>query len=232
LRPPLEPTSLSTYGHDNFHYFTPSFFSATIERSNARIHNMKVLKAFLALVSLAALLFTNSAQAETASGSVNVNEGWEDTHFDVTAGELLTITASGKVVHNPEPDPETDPEDRVNADGIGTFHKNGSLFVLNGTRTGASLGGGFLVDSAIVLSFVGRIGTTLVSEGVADKGAGFIGSSYRQIALNTGRLYLALNDENTPETFADNSGSFSVTATTSNSPPDVVPAAIVPLLLL
>jgi hypothetical protein len=92
---------------------------------------MKAIKVFLALVSLAVLLFTNSAQADTASGSVYDNERWEDTHFDVTAGELLTITASGKVVHNPIPDPE----DRVNADGIGTAHNDGGLIVLDGTRT-------------------------------------------------------------------------------------------------
>ena len=173
---------------------------------------MNKLHTYLASISLGILIFSGTAQA--TSVTVDGTHQWIDTGIDVIAGELLTITASGQVVHNPSF------PDYANTDGIGTGHDDlNNLVSLDGTLTGDVLGGGFLVDSAIALSLVGKIGITLVTEGVSGKGAGFVGSSYSQVALDTGRLYLSFNDMITD--FGDNSGSFSVEV---NAVP--VPAAI------
>jgi len=99
----------------------------------------------------------------------------------------------------------------VNADGVGDEGVAGGT---NGTVLG--IGGPWNVPSAVIFSLLGKIGgstafgssgSSLLPPGKPGKGLGFVGSSYSQTVLTSGRLFLGFNDD----VFGDNSGSFSVT---------------------
>jgi hypothetical protein len=51
------------------------------------------------------------------------------------------------------------------------------------------------------------------ASGTLNSGPGFVGASYDEIVIESGRLFLGLNDQK--QTFDDNSGAFTVTITLS-----------------
>jgi hypothetical protein len=142
--------------------------------------------------------------------SVNsATEAWQDSGVDVVSGQTIKVTASGKVFHqwygaNNGPPGYADP------DGVGLYGDGA-----NWKGAGPQLKSDTILPSAIALSLIGKVGGTTafgtgtpVPEGAVGKGAGFVGSSYCQNILTTGRLFFAFNDE--LRFFGDNSGSFEI----------------------
>jgi hypothetical protein len=77
-----------------------------------------------------------------------------------------------------------------------------------------------VLPTAVVVSLIGKVGgTTAVDtgapllEGAPDDGPGFVGASYDEIVVESGRLFLGFNDQK--QAFGDNSGAFTVTITLS-----------------
>ncbi len=114
---------------------------------------------------------------------------WTDSGIDVAAGDIIEITASGTVTFSFGGPP-------IDADGAACCSPNDPL------------------PQTVHLSLIGKIsgdgsatrGVPLV-EGIVGKGGGFVGTSYRQTAANSGRLFLGFNDDK----YDDISGAFSVT---------------------
>ena len=146
---------------------------------------------------------------------------WQDSGVDVVAGQILKVTATGKVFH----------QISINGGSRGYANPNGVGLYGDGThwRGGESSGGKPQFDgrtvlpSAIAQSLVGKIeGTTAlgtgtpVPEGAPGKGVGFVGSSYSQKMTTTGRLFFAFNDERNQ--FWDNSGSFKLAVEVVSEP--------------
>jgi hypothetical protein len=137
---------------------------------------------------------------ETASLQVPSTTPWFDTGIDVTAGQHLHITATGTVRYGGKANQVTD--------------ANG------GHPTGKKLFAAAVLPTTVVVSLIGKIGgTTAVDtgapllEGTPNNGPGFVGASYNEIVLESGRLFLGFNDQK--QTFGDNSGAFTVTVTLS-----------------
>ena len=137
---------------------------------------------------------------ETASMQVPSTAPWFDTGIDVTAGQHLHITATGEVRYGGKEEQVTDP--------------NG------GHYTGKKLFTAAVLPTTVVVSLIGKVGgTTAVDtgapllEGTPNGGPGFVGASYDEIVLESGRLFLGLND--LKQAFGDNSGAFAVTITLS-----------------
>jgi hypothetical protein len=137
---------------------------------------------------------------ETANIQVPSTGPWFDTGIDVTAGQHLHITAMGKVRYGGKEEQVTD------ADG--------------GHYTGKKFFPGALLPTTMVVSLIGKVGGTtaldtgaLLPEGTAKSGPGFVGASYDEIVLESGRLFLGFNDQK--QAFGDNSGAFTVTITLS-----------------
>jgi hypothetical protein len=123
---------------------------------------------------------------------------WLDTGIDVTAGQFLQITATGKVHYGEKPEQVTD------ANG---GHYSGKKFFPAA-----------VLPTTVVCSLTGKVGGTTeigtgtpVVEGTSKSGPGFVGVSYEEIVHESGRLFLGFNDQVT--TFSDNSGAFTVTIT-------------------
>ena len=158
----------------------------------------------LAPLTLAFLLRVVSAAAQPIQLQVPVSSPWHDTGIDISAGQRLTVFAAGCVRYG-----SNLPQ---NADANGVGGKS------DGTMT---IGSGGPAPGAILWSLIGKIGGTtnvgtgtLVPEGVANRGAGFVGAAYSQVLSNTGRLFLGYNDATNK--FSDNSGVFFVDVWTNN----------------
>ncbi len=123
---------------------------------------------------------------------------WTDTGIDVIPGQRLRITATGMARYGGDPRQVTD------ANG-GTYY--GKRFFTTA-----------VLPNAVVVSLIGKVGGstavgtgTALPEGAPDDGAGFVGTSYDEVVLEGGRLFLGFNDQ--AFAFADNSGAFTVTIT-------------------
>lgn len=171
------------------------------------------MKSRLLALAIALALSPFAANADiytvTYGFSVPNNVPWMDTGIDVGAGNQLTITATGSVVYGPFAEQVTD--------------ANGGDF------TGQQFFPTAVYPTTIIVSLIGKTGgdTTIgtgtpLPEGTPGKGPGFVGTSYNQIVLTGGRLFLGFNDQTTA--FGDNSGAFYVNVT-------VVPEPTVPALL-
>jgi hypothetical protein len=137
---------------------------------------------------------------ETTSMEVPSTTPWFDTGIDVTVGQRLQITATGMVRYGEDPEQVTD------ADG---GHYTGEKFFTSA-----------VLPTTVVVSLTGKVGGTaavdtgtLLLEGVPGEGPGFVGTSYDEIAPESGRLFLGFNDRK--QAFSDNSGAFIVTITLS-----------------
>ncbi len=135
---------------------------------------------------------------ETASLEVPSATPWFDTGVDVIAGQRLRITATGMVRYGENAQQVTD------ADG--------------GHYTGKKLFATAVLPTTVVCSLIGKVGGTTaidtgapLPEGTPSGGPGFVGVSYDEIVLESGRLFLGFNDQK--QTFGDNSGAFTVTIT-------------------
>lgn len=154
---------------------------------------MKSIVGTLFLVVFSALL----VRAETLIGPFTLGipslSPWFDTGIDVPAESLLSISASGFVFN-----------------GVYSTGPDG------GPWNGTDFFDGTVFPNAELNSLIGKIGGstsldtgTPVPEGTAGKGPGFVGSSYSEVILESGRLFLGYNDFT--YWFADNGGSFSAT---------------------
>lgn len=149
----------------------------------------------LLIVLFSLLQSLASASVQTNVFSVLSTTPWTDSGIDVAAGDIIEIAASGTVTVSDGGPP-------INADGAGCCSPNDPL------------------PQTVHLSLIGKIsgdgsatrGAPLV-EGIIGKGGGFVGTSYRQTAANSGRLFLGFNDDY----FSDNRGEFSVTVRISAS---------------
>ena len=137
---------------------------------------------------------------ETTSIQMPSTAPWFDTGIDVTAGQHLHITATGAVRYGGKEKQVTDP--------------NG------GHYTGKKLFMAAVLPTTVVVSLIGKVGGTtavdtgaLLPEGTPKSGPGFVGASYDEIVLESGRLFLGFNDRK--QAFGDNSGAFTVTITLS-----------------
>jgi hypothetical protein len=135
---------------------------------------------------------------EMASMQVPSTAPWFDTGIDVVAGQHLQITATGTVRYGVN-------ENQVT--GANGGHPSGKKFF-----TAAVL------PTTVVVSLIGKVGgTTAVDtgapllEGTPTDGPGFVGASYDEVVLESGRLFLGFNDQK--QAFGDNSGAFTVTIT-------------------
>ena len=132
-------------------------------------------------------LMAGSAQATVIVIS-GTNPAFVDTGFNVTIGDLIAIDVTGLIGW-----------------GGGNFSDANGEF---GWHEGSASPAGFLVENTVPFGLVGRIGaSTLVTEGIGGNGAGFVGTTYSQLANATGTLFLGFNDD----FYGDNSGSFTVT---------------------
>ena len=139
-------------------------------------------------------LGATSSQAISIPGTT----AWTDTGIFVPSGATLNIFASGTVRYGPVTQQVTGP--------------NGTNY--DGTQFFATA----VVPNATIVSLIGKIGGTtsigtgtLVPQGLAGNGVGFVGSSYSQFISTGGELFLGFNDQ--VGQFGDNSGSFSATVT-------------------
>ena len=153
------------------------------------------------LVGAALLQASMTSQAAVVVYSLTVptTAAWYDTGIDVSAGTVLTVSATGTIIYGPFPGQTVGP--------------NGP-----DVYAGITFDPAAVYPSTVVVSLIGKIGGTTaigtgtpVPAGVPGNGAGFVGSSYNQVMLNSGRLFLGYNDE--IGAFGDNHGSFSVTVT-------------------
>jgi hypothetical protein len=158
-----------------------------------------------------------SARGNIYTLSVPAASPWTDTGIDVFFGQQLSITASGTV--------------RAGLALGGTTDANGVGPLSDGTRIVSDT----VLGTTISLSLIGKVGgTTAIGtgtpllEGAPGKGPGFVGTSYDQEVMTTGRLFLGYNDD----IFSDNSGSFSVTVTVVPEPSTMVLVALGALILL
>jgi len=139
-------------------------------------------------------------QEATTTLQVPSTTPWFDTGIDVTAGQVLQITATGTVTYGEMPEQVTD------ADG---GHYSGQKFFDTA-----------VLPSTVVVSLIGKIGGTtavdtgaLLPEGADDSGPGFVGAVYEEVIPVSGRLFLGFNDRK--NAFGDNIGAFTVTLTLS-----------------
>ncbi len=158
----------------------------------------------LAPLTLAFLLRDVSAATQPIQLQVPVTSPWYDTGIDISAGQRLTVLAAGCVRYSTN------------------FAKNADANGVGGQTDGTMPAGpSTVVPGAIVYSLIGKIGGTtnigtgtLVPEGIANQGAGFVGAAYSQVLSNSGRLFLGYNDYTNK--FYDNSGVFFVDVWTNN----------------
>ena len=144
-------------------------------------------------VSVILLLFSVPANASTDI-TVFGNQLWQDTGIDLISGQIISITATGSI-----------------------HFKNGYTDALpdgwpEGTTPYFSVDS--LLPSAHVLSLIGKVDDTALTEGITGYGSGFVGSSYEQIIPTSGRLWLAFNDSYS----SDNSGSFTANVSSAVAP--------------
>lgn len=137
---------------------------------------------------------------ETASMEVPSTSPWFDTGIDVAADQHLHITATGTVHYGENPEQVTD--------------ANG------GHHTGKKFFTAAVLPTTVIVSLIGKVGGTtavdtgtLLVEGTPNDGPGFVGASYDEFAVESGRLFLGFNDQK--KAFGDNSGAFTVTITPS-----------------
>ena len=166
---------------------------------------MKSQKTTALFAALLALLLLQSELNVQASNVFTLQVPdtalWTDTGINVSAGNLLTINASGTVRYG---------NDLVSVTGPGGTNSDGTVFFSN-----------MPLPTTVVVSMIGKIGGTtaantgtLLPEGLPGTGPGFVGSNYNFIVPTTGELFLGFNDN----FFLDNSGSFSVSVTVSTVP--------------
>ena len=139
-------------------------------------------------------------QDQTTILEVPSTTPWFDTGIDVTAGQVLQITATGTVSYGELPEQVTD------ADG---GHYSGQKFFDTA-----------VLPNTVVVSLIGKIGGSaavdtgeLLPEGAPDSGPGFVGAVYEEVMPVSGRLFLGFNDRK--NAFGDNIGAFTVTLTLS-----------------
>jgi PEP-CTERM motif./PA-IL-like protein. len=151
------------------------------------------------ILALLALGCTSASAATVYMLTVPATTAWTDTGIDVVAGDRITISATGTAIFGANAGQSSGPD-------------GGDLF---GGNTFDPLS---LYPNTVVVSLIGKIGGTTaigtgtpLTPGVPGNGPGFVGSSYDQIALISGRLFLGFNDHG--DAFGDNSGSFSVIVT-------------------
>ena len=133
-----------------------------------------------------------------------VSAPWFDTQIDVSAGDRLSITASGLVQYW---------EIGPTFGGPGGTNWDGTQFFPNA-----------VYPSTTVVSLIGKTGGTTdigtgtpVPEGTPGNGFGYVGAAYDQFILSGGRLFLGFNDQQVIG-FGDNIGSFTVTVSVTPVP--------------
>jgi hypothetical protein len=178
-----------------------------------------ILKAAIFLSLFTVFAVRASAQLGAYTFNVPGTTPWFDTGIDITAGWQLRVGATGLVTYN------------TGLPGTAVADANG----------GDWLGGNFfstaVYSNAEIHSLIGKIGGTTdlntgnpVPSGLLGQGAGFVGKSYTNLILNSGRLFLGYNDE--PPYFFDNAGSFAVNITVVPEPSTIGLLGLGILLLL
>lgn len=144
-------------------------------------------------IGISILLFlVGSADATQTTVSVLANQAWTDTGIDISVGDHVIITASGRI-KIAESDPGKNP------DGTTFDYETPSNSCLSGNPPDPNAG---------CWSLIGRIGTTGTMFSV-----GYVADF---IATTAGRLFLGVNDDITM--FGDNSGAWTaIVNVTSNA---------------
>ena len=141
----------------------------------------------------------NDAGPFTTTLSIPANQPWTDTSISVTAGQPVSISASGSIYVGALSNPSLDYE---SPQGSGVVFANGYGCSVNpGTRFP------HIAPGLACWSLIGKVG----ADGVPFQ----VGASVQLSAPASGELYLGVNDN----VFGDNSGSWTATITTTGMRP-------------
>jgi hypothetical protein len=177
--------------------------SKVLSHDNSNFWPLTKIASLIACVGI--LLGSTPASGSVYNFNVPGTSPWFNTGIDIGSGSILDIIASGIVFSGIETN------HYHNARGVGPLFPSQVKY------------SDTVIPNTVAFSLIGKIGGTTavgtgtpVPEGVAGSGAGFVGPAYSQVIETGGRLFLGFNDN--PNSFADNSGSFTVTVSITPVP--------------